>query len=143
MKALSLNQPFADLIVTGKKTIELRRWKTKFRGEFLVHASKKVLYDECERLRQQSILDFEKNTKPEFVTGAIIGKAFLYDVKEYELASVEWTNDKDKHLADISFMQSTNGFLISDPIKFDNPIPYKGQLNFFEVDENKIGVIRL
>ena len=40
MKALSLKQPFAELIVSGKKNIELRKWNTKFRGEFLIHASK-------------------------------------------------------------------------------------------------------
>ena len=40
MKALSLKQPFAELIVSGKKTIELRNWNTKFRGKFLIHASK-------------------------------------------------------------------------------------------------------
>ena len=42
-KCLSLKQPYADLVVSGKKTIELRTWNTKFRGEFLVHASKKVI----------------------------------------------------------------------------------------------------
>jgi len=36
MKALSLKQPFAELILQGKKTIELRKWNTKFRGEFLI-----------------------------------------------------------------------------------------------------------
>ena len=41
MKCLSVCQPFAELIVQGKKTIELRKWNTKFRGEFLIHAAKK------------------------------------------------------------------------------------------------------
>ena len=40
MKTLSLKQPFAELVVSGKKTIELRKWNTKFRGKFLIHASK-------------------------------------------------------------------------------------------------------
>ncbi len=40
MKVLSLKQPFAELILSGKKTIELRKWNTKFRGEFLIHSSK-------------------------------------------------------------------------------------------------------
>src|SRR3989344_3108725 len=40
MKALSLKQPFAELILQGKKVIELRKWNTRFRGEFLIHASK-------------------------------------------------------------------------------------------------------
>ena len=49
MKCLSLRQPFAKLIISGKKTIELRKWNTKFRGEFLVHASKKVNKEAAER----------------------------------------------------------------------------------------------
>ncbi|MEK6923012.1 MAG: ASCH domain-containing protein, partial [Nanoarchaeota archaeon] len=40
MKALSLKQPFAELILQGKKKIELRKWNTHFMGEFLIHASK-------------------------------------------------------------------------------------------------------
>ena len=40
MKALSLKQPFAELVVEGKKKIELRNWNTKFRGDFFIHASK-------------------------------------------------------------------------------------------------------
>ena len=40
MKTLSLKQPFAELILQGRKTIELRRWNTNLRGDFLIHASK-------------------------------------------------------------------------------------------------------
>ena len=42
VKSLSLNQPYAELLISGKKTIEVRRWNTNFRGQFLVHASKKI-----------------------------------------------------------------------------------------------------
>ena len=38
MKCLSLKQPFAELLASGKKTIELRKWNTRFRGRFLIHA---------------------------------------------------------------------------------------------------------
>lgn len=30
MKVLSLKQPFAEFVVSGKKKIELRKWNTKF-----------------------------------------------------------------------------------------------------------------
>ncbi len=40
IKALSIKQPWAWAIVNGYKTIENRTWKTKFRGAFLIHASK-------------------------------------------------------------------------------------------------------
>jgi len=39
MKAISLLQPWATLVVTGVKTIETRSWGTKYRGPILIHAS--------------------------------------------------------------------------------------------------------
>ena len=39
MKALSVRQPWASLIADGTKTIELRRWKTSYRGPLLICAS--------------------------------------------------------------------------------------------------------
>jgi hypothetical protein len=38
--ALSLHQPWANLISSGRKTIETRRWQTRYRGELLLCASK-------------------------------------------------------------------------------------------------------
>ena len=40
MKVLSIKEPFASLIKDGKKTIETRSWKTNYRGEIFIHASK-------------------------------------------------------------------------------------------------------
>ena len=41
MKALSIKQPWADLIGSGAKTIETRTWSTAYRGPLLIHAGKK------------------------------------------------------------------------------------------------------
>jgi hypothetical protein len=40
MKALSIRQPWAWLIVNGYKDIENRDWPTRFRGPVLIHAGK-------------------------------------------------------------------------------------------------------
>lgn len=40
MKALSILQPWAEEIRLGKKQIEYRSWKTNYRGEVLICASK-------------------------------------------------------------------------------------------------------
>lgn len=40
MKAISLKQPFANWVASGKKTIETRTWPTKYRGEVLIVSSK-------------------------------------------------------------------------------------------------------
>ena len=40
MKALSIKEPWASLINSGKKTIETRTWHTNYRGAILLCASK-------------------------------------------------------------------------------------------------------
>ncbi len=40
MKTISIKQPWANLIASGKKTIETRTWSTPYRGEILLASSK-------------------------------------------------------------------------------------------------------
>lgn len=44
-KAISLKQPWANLIASGKKTIETRRWSTKYRGGLVICSSQKPKID--------------------------------------------------------------------------------------------------
>ena len=126
MKCLSVSQPFADLIISGKKTIELRKWNTNFRGEFLIHAPIKIRVEDCKRL---------KITK-KLVTGVIIGKAEIYDVKKYN-SSKEIKNDQKFHFASKNFQDKTFGFKIKNAKPLRIPIPWKGQLGFFDVELSK------
>ncbi len=103
MKCLSLKQPYAELLVSGKKTIELRNWNTSFRGKLLVHASKNI-----DKERSES-LGIDQNN---LICGAIIGSAVLYDVKRY-MNKTELERDKSKHVADIKkFGFCRYGFII-------------------------------
>lgn len=117
MKALSLKQPYAELILQGRKTIELRNWNTSFRGPFLLHASKNA---HAQAMRQHNFI-----TLP---TGGIVGRAFLHEVKKY--ANVEeHVADKDKHLANADW--GSYGFLLKNVQRLPFQ-PYKGKLNFWE-----------
>ena len=44
MKAITIRQPWASLIVHGIKDIENRSWQTNFRGRVLIHSSVKGGY---------------------------------------------------------------------------------------------------
>ncbi len=123
MKCLSVSQPFADLIISGKKIIELRSWNTNFRGEFLIHAPLKIRADDCKRLK----------IKKKFVTGAIIGKAEIYKVKKYD-SFKEIRSDQKLHLASKKFKTKTFGFMLKNVKSFRVPISCKGRLGFFEVN---------
>ena len=123
MKCLSVSQPFADLIVLGKKTIELRTWNTNFRGEFLIHAPLKIKTNDCNRLKISN----------KSITGAIVGKATIYDVKKYNSKS-EVKDDYYMHFASKNFFNRKYGFVLKNPKSFRVPIPYRGRLGFFEVN---------
>ena len=129
MKCLSVSQPFADLIISGEKIIELRNWNTNFRGEFLVHAPLKIRIEDSKRLK----------INKKFVTGAIIGKAQLYDVKKYN-SFQEIKSDKKFHLSLKKFQSKTFGFMLKNAKPFRVPIPLKGQLGFFDVELPKIKI---
>ena len=121
MKALSLKQPWAELILQGKKKIEIRKWNTKFRGEFLIHASKtpddKSMEEFC----------FEKQSLP---LGFIVGKAELVEVKNYR-ETKDSEEDKDKHLASADW--GCWGFVLQNVERL-RPIKANGMLGFWDFD---------
>lgn len=120
MKVLSLKQPFAELILQGKKKIELRKWNTKFRGEFLIHSSK--IPDAV------AIKKFGFENLP---CGFILGRADLVEVKKYK-SELEHSKDGDKHLANSSW--GNYGFVLKNPRRLKKIIPAKGKLNFWDFD---------
>ncbi len=119
MKVLSLKQPFAELILLGKKKIELRKWNTHFRGEFLIHASK--IPD------RKAMEKFGFRYLP---CGCLVGKANLVDVKKYENEK-ENQEDKNLHLADEFW--GNYGFVLKD-VKRIKLVPVRGNLNFWNFD---------
>jgi hypothetical protein len=129
LKCLSVSQPFADLIISGKKIIELRKWNTNFRGEFLIHAPIKIRIEDCKRLKINKKL----------VTGAIIGKAELYEVRKYNSVK-EIKADQKFHLASKNFHGKTFGFMLKNVKSIRIPISCKGKLGFFEIDFPKIEI---
>jgi len=122
MKVLSLKQPFAELILQGRKKIELRKWNTRFRGEFLIHASKTIDRGSMEK--------FGFDDLP---TGCIVGKAKLVDVKKYES---DKKHRRDRHLHLASERWGKYGFVLENIERVDK-IPCKGKLGFWELKVEK------
>ena len=116
MKALSIKQPFAELILQGRKKIELRKWNTNFRGEFLIHASK--IPDD------KSMKEFGFSELP---CGYIVGKAKLVDVKQYKNEK-EHKRDKSLHLA--SDVWGNYGFVLEN-VERVKKILCNGSLGFW------------
>ena len=85
MKVLSIQQPYASLIMLGFKTIETRSWATKYRGELLIHASAGKQYkgipDNDPFWKFYHLLFAKNKIEPiaKLPVGAILGKVTLED----------------------------------------------------------------
>lgn len=83
VRALSLRQPWAWLVLHGKD-IENRKWPTKLRGEFFIHAAKDMKqreYDDAvEIVRMIRGYDLLLPSFGELERGGIVGQACLVDV---------------------------------------------------------------
>ena len=70
MKVITIKQPWASLIAKGYKEYEFRTWKTKYRGDILIHAGKGIDKKAVQRFKDYSL---------EYPLGKIIAKATLTD----------------------------------------------------------------
>ena len=70
MKVITIKQPWATLIAKGYKEYEFRTWKTKYRGDILIHAGKGVDKKAMERFKYLNL---------EYPVGKIIAQATITD----------------------------------------------------------------
>lgn len=71
MKVISIKQPYASLIAYGIKKYEFRTWKTNYRGEVLIRASKSL---DKKAVEEFNVYDLD------MPFGFIIAKATISDV---------------------------------------------------------------
>ena len=74
MRALTVIQPYAELIARGVKPIENRVWPTKYRGELAIHAGKNRKWVDHDHLTEY----------PSMAFGAIVAIARLVDCVRVE-----------------------------------------------------------
>ena len=127
MKVITIKQPFATLIAEGYKEYEFRTWKTKYRGEFLIHAGIGV---------DKKAIEKYKHLNLEYPSGCIIAKVTLTDCIEINDESRKILKEKNNIVYD-HIINHTDwkgyGFKMEN-IKKINPIPIKGKLSFWDYD---------
>jgi len=123
MRALSIRQPWAWLILHGGKDIENRNWPTKVRGRVLIHASATMTHDDyrfcAEYVRLN--LPWAKIIIPPMLMlkrGGIVGSV--------EITSCVASSESPWFVGEF-------GFVLAKP----EVLPFaarKGRLGFFEVE---------
>ena len=123
MRALSVRQPWAELIVSGQKRYELRTWRTSVRGRIWVHAARTVQWP-CVRLAGLS--------RASLTIGAIIGSVEIVDCVPFTSSIAEELRRADASFGDVG---EVTGFawILAAPERLPQPIPYRGALGLFRV----------
>ena len=125
MKVLSIKEPYATLIATGKKKIETRSFKTNYRGELYIHASGKI-QTKLPKEKEFSSLYQKENLHPGYIlckcvlTDCILmDEEFIQQVKEtnfeeylcgdYQVGRYAWVLDKVEVLPTFFFVKGRLG----------------------------------
>lgn len=109
MKAISLRQPWASMIASGRKTTETRTWYTDYRGDVLICASKRPMVDDL-------------------LTGQALCIATIVDCRPMTVG--------DEKTACCEWYPSAFAWVLEN-IRPIEPFPVKGKLGFYEVEYPK------
>lgn len=127
MKTISLQQPYAELILQGRKTLELRTFNATFRGRFALHTSQTVKEDVC-ALYGLNVAELPR--------GALVGTVEL--VGTAPLTPETYEERRDEHMRPGEFISNLVGWELANPERFTHPIPFKGKQGWFSVPDELI-----
>ena len=127
MKVITIKQPWASLIAEGLKEYEFRTWKTKYRGEILIHAGKGV-----DKKAMKKFEDYHLD----YPIGCIIAKANLCDCIEIDDEARKMLEQKNPFVYS-SIIKHTEwegyGFKLEN-VKKIKPIFINGKLSLWDYE---------
>lgn len=128
MKVITVKQPFATLIADGLKEYEFRTWKTKYRGDILIHAGKGIDKKAMKRYEHLNL---------EYPSGCIIAKATIADCVYIDNNMKSILREKNS-LVYYGVLNNDNwtgyGFKLENIKKVD-PIYVNGKLGLWNYDD--------
>lgn len=124
MKALSLKQPWANMIAEGLKTIETRTWSTPYRGPLLIVSSKTP---DLRALAGSPASKFGPY-------GCAIAVATLVDCRPMD------PGDEDD--AKCAWYEGAMAWVLKDVVRV-KPFPVRGRLGVYDVAVPEGGLVKL
>lgn len=139
MRALTIHQPYAELILRGLKRVENRTWATKLREPILIHAGQSRSWLD---LNEKGTVDIHGIAVAEMTFSAILGVATIVDCvkvdryvsdrvggkvpvfRKADLKLYPWLDDHEH-------AQGPYCFILADVVRFAEPIPCGGKQGFW------------
>jgi hypothetical protein len=121
MKTLVLRQPWASLVLEGKKTVELRTWTTTHRGPVLIVAGKGVDRKDSARLG--------RDVDPAGVALCIVDVVDVRSATDVDADAAGCAPDVGREFA----------WVLANP-RAVRPIAIKGRLGLYELSAEALGL---
>jgi hypothetical protein len=122
--ALSIRQPWVELILQGRKTIEVRTWHTRHRGELWLHAGAQA--------DAKALIRFSLNADDDLAFGALVGVCELYDCVEF--TGDTWHHWRNRHLNENLLKKPHYAWFLRNPTRI-KPRPMKGRLGLMKIQD--------
>jgi hypothetical protein len=123
MRALSIRQPWDELILSGLKTIETRTWRTSQRGLIAIHAGWIVDEDIC------ALYGFDPAGLPR---GGLVGTVEVLDV--FAFTAETWRDLRDQHCVPEDDPDGRVGWWLANPRRLSDLIPLRGLPGLFPLE---------
>lgn len=140
MKVITICQPYAMLFFLPKdhplrKRVENRTWGTPYRGPLVIHAGKSRKY----------LTPEDEAMFPDMAFGALIGVVEMIDDVTLIGGASGTVPDaaakKHPWMRNHVHTEGPHCFVMDDTARrFETPIPYRGQLDIWNIDAGKAGV---
>ncbi len=147
MRALSVKQPWAWLICAGYKDIENRNWKIGRKSQHGPYSSRDKANFTIS-LPERVYIHAGKGRDIEAINEIISGELEINHDAQHAITimEVDQTWSLGAIIGEVVIVDCVTsspspwftgpyGFVLKNPKLYDTPIPYKGQLGFFEVPE--------
>jgi hypothetical protein len=127
MRAVSVLQPWAWLIVNGFKPIENRSWSLSYRGPLVIHAGQQLGQAQLNDYEwvQHHFTDIRMPPIRDMRGGGIVGQVRLVDCVT---------------ASDSPWFQGKFGWVLAEPRRAQF-VPFKGKLGLFPVTADKVVLV--
>lgn len=140
MKALTICQPYAHLIVQGKKRIENRTWPTPYRGLLYIHAGKSRSWLDAGMCNGREI-DFGYGIPTaDMAFGAVVAIAKLVNCVKLEAIEAGRYDDIYPWAREHEHAEGPWCWIL-DSVSPVGPWPWRGAQGLFDIDEVELGLV--
>lgn len=124
--AISIRQPWIDMILRGEKSIEIRNWEVRRRGLIALHSSWRIDFSAAHFFGYQEPWRLPR--------GRVLGVAEISEV--VSLDGGRWRELLEQHRQPLPYFDGTYGVTLRDVRALKRPVAHPGKLYFFPLSES-------